>query len=873
MLELRDIKKVYELGKAKDKDYQQVVALNGVSIKFRESEFVSILGQSGCGKTTLLNIIGGLDKYTSGDLIINGKSTKNFSDKEWDTYRNHSVGFVFQSYNLIPHLTVLENVELALTLSGISAGDRRARAIEVLDRVGLKSKIKNKPSQLSGGQMQRVAIARALVNNPDVILADEPTGALDSKTSVQIMELLKEISKDKLIIMVTHNPDLAKKYSTRIIRLNDGELVGDTNPPTEDETTVTRTNKTTHKSMSFWSALKLSFKNLLTKKTRTILVSFAGSIGIIGIALILALSSGFQSYINKTQEDALSSYPITIEKSTTDTMALMMSFFTNKSDVSHESDAIYAGDTMSGIFEQASSQFANTNDIESFVKYLEEHKGELENYVSDIQYTYDMPMNVVDNNGWTVAPKSSALYDMILLYSCSYLSNKFNVNLTETSAKVYTLKRTSLTTQEGMGFLKVYLPSEKFNALVASGETTLTEEEIVSIISNAMKLPISNYKQYSFNCFNEMIDNNTLLTSQYELLGSRSKWATEANEAMLVLGENNEIDDYILYALGLITKDQMQEHMVNLFSDTKSPLSFAYNDVIGKKYKVLLDKDYFVFNASENKWEDVRNIADETVKNQKLAEVYASDTTGREVTIVGVVRLNEDSKSGQLKTGVVYTKKLTHALISDNNNSAVVKSGQTGVPTEISLTPASISFYATSFEAKNKITDFIEKYNSGVEEEARKITYSDYVGLMVNSVSTIINAISYILIGFVSVSLVVSSIMIGIITYISVLERIKEIGILRAVGASKKDIKRVFTAETFIIGLVAGVMGIAITLLLTIPVNIIIKHFTGIAGVASLPILGAVILIAISMLLTIIAGLIPAHIASKKDPVVALRSE
>lgn len=883
MLELKEISKIYEIGKKGDREYQQVEALKDVSLKFRESEFVSILGPSGCGKTTLLNIIGGLDKYTTGDLVINGKSTKEFNDKDWDTYRNHSIGFVFQSYNLIPHQTVLQNVEIALTLSGISKSERKSRAKEVLCRVGLDDKINAKPNQLSGGQMQRVAIARALVNNPDVILADEPTGALDSKTSVQIMELLKEISKEKLVIMVTHNPDLAEEYSTRIIKLSDGELVSDSMPVTE-EMVVTKQNNTTRKSMSFGSALNLSFKNLLTKKARTILVSFAGSIGIIGIALILALSTGFQAFINKTQEDTLSNYPITINQTNMDPLSMMMGMFTAQNNNSHEIDGIYASDTMSGLFEEATASL-QINDLKSFSEHLEANKSELEPYLSAIQYTYGLQMYITDTNGLNIAPKTRALYDMIMMYTSSYIYHDYKLSLTdEDKDRVYTLSKTAETTTSGMEFIKNSLDAVYYNELEANGTVQIPEDKLDETIYKAMKIRVASYKSMgnndinaqqamistSLSLFNEMIDNPTLIQSQYELLGTNSKWATEENEVMLVLNKDSEMDDFYMYILGLISESQMEEHMDGLFSEPKHQIKLDYNAVIGKEYKILTESDYWYDNAGT--WTSVKDKFGNITDNAKYQEILADNSKGKTVKIVGVVRLNENTESGQLATGIAYTGKLTQALLAHNNNSAVVQSTDANTPGEISTTPTSISFYASSFEAKEKIENFITNYNNSVEE-SKKIDYTDYVGIIMSSVSTIINAISYILIGFVSVSLVVSSIMIGIITYISVLERIKEIGILRAVGASKKDIKRVFTAETFIIGLASGLIGILVTLLLTIPINLIISSLTGISGVANLPWTSALILIGISMLLTIIAGLIPARIASKKDPVIALRSE
>ncbi len=909
MLELKKICKTYQT-----KDLK-VVALKGVGIKFRKSEFVSILGPSGCGKTTLLNIVGGLDKYTSGDLVINGKSTKLFTDRDWDSYRNHTIGFVFQSYNLIPHQTVLQNVELALTLSGVNSEERKKRAKEALIKVGLKDKINSKPNQLSGGQMQRVAIARALVNDPDVVLADEPTGALDSKTSVQVMDLLREIAKDKLVIMVTHNPSLAEEYSTRIIKLLDGELVDDSNPVAENpEGTVAETaeiaENTSKKkgrpkkaykktSMSFWTALTLSFKNLLTKKARTVLVAVAGSIGIFGIALILALSSGFQAYIDKTQEDTLSSYPITINRTNTDVMAMMMSIFTPTEQDEHGADAIYGGDTMSGLFEQAANQMSKLNDLEAFKAYIEEHKEELGDSVSAIQYTYELSLgassmsslmgggsttsllDVKLPNGSALKPDSSALYDLIILYSVVYLESEFPMNVTFASDK-FTIVVTDNATKkytpdEAKGFLHKYIDlakdsianadTKKLNAL--AGNVELTVSDFGAIISKVMGISINQYKSMDFGLFTEMIDNLPLLQSQYELLGENSKWATSANEVMLVLNKDAELDDYILYALGLYGEDQMEEHLRSLFTDEKSQIKIDFNSVLGKEMKVLLNTDYYV--DIDGTLTDIRTFktTDPTRYSQEFNKLMEDKNAGTTIKIAGVVRLKEDATSGSLSTGVCYTSALTNQLLEKYNNSQAVKDGKVS---EASLVPTSISFYASSFESKEIIENFINTYNDGVDE-SKQIEYTDYIGLIMSSVSTIISAISYVLIAFVSVSLVVSSIMIGIITYISVLERIKEIGILRAVGASKKDIKRVFTAETLIIGFASGLLGVAFAGLLTIPINIIIKSLAGIGGVAKLPILGAVILILISMGLTFIAGLIPAKIASKKDPVIALRSE
>lgn len=884
------------------KDYvmqdETVNALIDVSINFREREFVSILGHSGCGKTTLLNIIGGLDKYTSGDLIINNVSTKEYKDRDWDTYRNHRIGFVFQSYNLIPHLNVLENVELALTLSGIGKDERRQRATEVLEKVGLAGKLKSRPNQLSGGQMQRVAIARALVNDPDIILADEPTGALDSKTSVQIMEILKEVSKDKLIIMVTHNPELAEKYSSRIIRLKDGRLIDDSAPyenesvEQKDDSTELIENIVTAKKkkkdrtkMGFFTALSLSFKNLLTKKTRTFLVSFAGSIGIIGIALILSLSSGFQSYIKKTQEDTLSSYPISVNRSNTDAFALMQSFFDAKESEKHDNDGVYAGDTMSGIFEQASSQMANINDLDSFKAYIESHRDEIDPYVSAIQYTYELSLGANKSmfgmstggtseslvevklpDGASVKPDSSALFDMIMMYSCTYLEKEFLIDVTQ-SGETFEVALTADTKPTALPFLSRYISESKMAELNSTGHTTLSVNDFITIITNAIGFPIKNYRSVDFGLFTEMIENEKLLKGQYDLLNGH--WAEKTNEVMLVLNDKNELDDYLLYALGLISKTQMQEHMDNLFSENKVSLKIDYNDVINKEYRILLNCDYFV--DIDGTLTDIRTIkeSDPATYNTLYNALINNKNIGKTVKICGVVKLNEKSTAGPLNNGLCYQSGLTQELLEYYNSSqAVVQE----VTPAVSLTPSSINFYASSFEAKEGIEKFINNYNSKVEE-GKQIDYTDYIGLIMSSVGTIIKAITYVLIAFVSISLVVSSIMIGIITYISVLERIKEIGVLRSIGASKRDIKRVFVSESAMIGLVSGVLGILITLVLNIPINLIIKHFADLSGVASLPWLGGIILVVISVLLTFVAGLIPARIASKKDPVVALRTE
>ena len=908
MLELKKIKKVYET-----KDLK-VTALDNVSIKFRKNEFVSILGPSGCGKTTMLNIIGGLDKYTSGDLIINDKSTKDFKDRDWDVYRNHTVGFVFQSYNLIPHQTVLENVEIALTLSGISKAERKKRAVEALKKVGLKDKIKSKPNQLSGGQMQRVAIARALVNDPDIVLADEPTGALDSKTSVQVMELLKEISEEKLVVMVTHNPELAKEYSTRIITFLDGKLQEDSNPIIEDEVkedieseqvvmaeavqvaeTKPKKRKKKHSektTMSFFTALSLSMKNLLTKKARTALVSFAGSIGIIGIALILALSTGFQTYVNRVQEDTLSTNPITIEAQSidyTDIIASMMLDRGNKNE--NDGDAIYSNDSLSQMINSMGSGL-KANNLSKFYSYLKENYSEIEDYVSSIQYTYDVGLEFYDKNNANLQPSSTALYDVVMQYSLLYLQKETGLEVEEKVGGGYVVSKPA-NGEWNRTFLESYkdssvLMQELLNKLDADGVAELNDTQIASIIYVLMNIPIQGFQTYNMRIFSEMIDNVDLLKEQYDLVGTSSKWAdpTSSDEVMLVLDSNNSLDDYILYALGFVTKDEMKESLNNVLHDQDPTMKINYNNVIGKEFKVLSDIDYYVNigTESEPNYVDIReeyvNTIDygngQTVSNPTdeyytyYNQIISSDNV-KTIKITGIIRLKESATSGCLSTGIAYTSGLTNYMVEKNNNSKAVEGNFASVIEKDN--PQSISIYASSFDSKDVIEGFISEYNRKQENEEDKITYTNIIGMVMDGVSTIINAITYVLIAFVSISLVVSSIMIGIITYISVLERIKEIGILRSVGASKRDIKRVFTAETLIIGFVSGVLGILITLLLTIPINIILRAVTGIAISASLPVASAFILIGISMLLTFIAGLIPANIASKKDPVTCLRTE
>ncbi len=846
MLELKNIVKEYDTADEK------VVALKGVNMEFRKSEFVSILGPSGCGKTTLLNIIGGLDRYTSGDLIINGKSTADFTDKDWDTYRNHSVGFVFQSYNLIPHQTVVENVELALTLAGIGAKERRERAIAVLDKVGLKNKINARPNQLSGGQMQRVAIARALINDPEILLADEPTGALDSKTSVQIMELLKELSSERLIIMVTHNPELAEKYSTRIIRLLDGELVGDDKPLSDEEIisereaekvkpTVNKGRKKT--SMSFLTALSLSFRNLMTKKGRTILVSFAGSIGIIGIALILSLSSGFQTYINRVQADTLSNYPITVQDTYSDFTSVLSSGDASGKTEYPDSTEITANDSLKKMLESiADSQVKNN--LSDFKKWLDE-KDYDKNKINAIKYTYDLNLEIYGEN--YKGEKNSKLQSAVELV------------------------------------MQLMQGSTKTNPMLSTGMR---------------------------KAWSEAIDNEKLLKSQYELVGD-GRWMdfTADNEVMVVLDKYNRIPDYNLAALGLINENEILYPLLKAYygenkippyitkveDKDKSDGKFQVSDILGKEFSVCSPSAFYT------KWDSDGNYH-KSAKDVHSEDYYAAIANGKKVKVVGVIRPKEGSATGALDGTIIYNKYLTKALLDAVGNAEVVKAQKAAPETDVTSgkpfgeatdaagkkvsyesnmikfgyadesKPQTISIYPSTFENKKYVSDLIAEYNSDKSKED-KIAYTDYLDIMMSSITDIINAVSYVLIGFVSVSLIVSSIMIGIITYISVLERTKEIGVLRALGASKKDVARVFNAETLIIGLAAGIIGIGLTVLMDIPLSLIIYALADIKNVAVLPWQGGLILVAISMVLTLIAGLIPSRLASKKDPVIALRTE
>ena len=819
MLELKKIYKEYITG-----DFKQI-ALDKVNLNFRKNEFVSILGPSGSGKTTLLNIIGGLDNYTSGDLIINEVSTKDFKDNDWDIYRNHRVGFIFQNYNLIGHQSILSNVELALTLSGVGKSERRKKAILALKKVGLEKHINKNPNQLSGGQMQRVAIARALVNDPDILLADEPTGALDSTTSQQIMKLLKEVAKDKLVIMVTHNSELARAYSTRIIELRDGSIISDSNPyvgkvnTVEDE--IIRKNKTKKTHMSFKTALGLSFNNLKTKKGRTILTAFAGSIGIIGIALILSLSNGVNKYIERVEAETLSSYPLTIMEESADLTEVMGILASGKDkEINHDKDKIYSNTIMNKMFNSFVTKVSK-NDLKTFKKYLD-NNDEIGKYVNEIKYSYNIDLNIF---------------------------NTYNGELVKVNPS-------NLMSDLGM------------------------------INSNEMSSMYSSFGMGSNDVFVELMDNKENVLSQYDLIyGSYPK---KYDEVVLIVNSNNEISDYTLYALGLKEQKMLKEMMYNVMKGEEvddTNLEFSYEDICNIEFKLMINTD--LFTKEGNRYVDRSNDLN-----------YVNSILDKSVPlkVVGILRGNDDSVSYVSKTGGVgYTSKLTEYVIDNVKNSSIVHEQEnnkevnifTGSSFELGESyednlrklgvtsvdnPSSISIYSKDFEAKENVVRIIDEYNKETLEE-KKITYTDTIGLLINNVTTIVNIISYVLIAFVSISLVVSSIMIGIITYISVLERTKEIGILRSIGASKKDIARVFNAETFIIGLFAGCMGIIITLILNIPINVIINNLSGISGITKLPLVGSIMLIIISVLLTMLGGLIPSKIASNKEPVLALRTE
>ena len=883
MLTLSNIHKEYASGELR------VEALKGVSLSFRKNEFVAVLGPSGCGKTTLLNIIGGLDRYTQGDLIIKGRSTREYKDADWDSYRNHSVGFVFQSYNLIPHQTVLSNVELALTLGGVPAKERRRRAVQALERVGLGDQLNKKPNEMSGGQMQRVAIARALVNDPEILLADEPTGALDSETSVQIMDVLKEIASDRLVIMVTHNPELAAQYATRTIRLLDGRVTDDTMPFDGQDDMAQPPARTGATSMHFGTALHLSLNNLMTKKGRTFMVALAGSIGIIGIALILSLSNGVNEYIKSVEEDTLAQYPLTIESETMNQSALLTAMMSASSgkDIPHEEGRVYSSNVMGDLMSAMVSE-VNENDLPSFKAYLDGSQ-EIADLTSSIAYEYGSTLRIYNRNavGGVQQVQPSTVIDTMT--NSSMMSNA--------------------------------------NALVS-----------MSSMSSLSQMT----SMYNMNVFFELTGANNQRHGNYELLAGHMP--QKYDELLLVVGEDDDISDTTLYTLGLRDQSEVQQLFMTLLTGSTvqtETISYSYDDLLNLTFTLVLPGNLYQ-EQGDGIYADISG--DEAAMSQTLDQ-------GVTLHIAGIARSSSNSMiSSMMAGGVGYTHELVEYVVSANNETPAVKAQRAhpdtdiftginfsgGVDMEPSMemldtylnslpqeqqtalramigmmseerilsmmraemakqktdatyegnlaklnatnldTPTQIKIYPIDFESKQRIVDLIEQYNAQMQaagHEEGVIRYTDYVGSLMSSVTTIVDTISYVLIAFVSISLVVSSIMIGIITYISVLERTKEIGILRAMGASKGDVSRVFTAETLIIGLVAGFLGVLVTWLLTFPINALIHHLTQINAAAILPGGAAAILVAISMLLTILAGAIPSRMAAKKDPVVALRTE
>lgn len=912
MLQIQNICKKYVTG-----DLVQT-ALDNVSLNLRDNEFVAILGPSGSGKTTMLNIIGGLDRYDSGDLIINGISTKRYKDRDWDSYRNHTIGFVFQSYNLIPHQSVLSNVELALTISGISRSERRKRAKEALEKVGLGNQLHKRPNQMSGGQMQRVAIARALVNNPDILLADEPTGALDSETSVQVMELLKEVAKDRLVVMVTHNPELANEYATRIVRVKDGHIVDDTDPYEIEQKLEEPQHKNMGKaSMSILTALALSFNNLRTKKGRTFLTAFAGSIGIIGIALILSFSNGVNTYITDIQKSTMTSYPISIEAQTIDLTSIMQKGQSSMkdSDVTHELDGVYSNGTDIEMASSITTSFTKNN-LTEFKKYLDNPDSEIRKHIREngIVYSYNTKFDVFtyDSEGTFVNTDGSTLKSSSQTSATNMMADMSNDN-----------GMTMMTGSTGK--------TNNFTELLPGSDSASVSQAV---------------------------------TDAYDVL--YGNWPSSYDEAVLVMNKNNEISSAVLYQLGILPTSEYKEIMKRIDAGeevTMDTEKISYEDICNKEYYLLPASDMYVKDDNGN-YKSI--VSDNASLKDKAAD-------GIKLKISGIVRQNDDNDNALINKAVGYTKALTDYLMDYADKSEVVKAQREnkdinitngmafspaddaakiadartyltnlGVSDKASMfknmmqmvyadnqqmytqlmamgeaqqaamldsylenpddstllsiynsyistgnyddnmdsfgvisedAPSAINIYVDSFEAKDAVSDCIKKYNEGASEDD-KISYTDYVGLLMNSVTTIINVITYVLIAFVAVSLIVSSIMIGIITYISVLERTKEIGILRAIGASKRNISQVFNAETFIIGFCSGIIGIAITLLLLIPCNSIIHAVTDSTAVnAALPPVSAVVLIILSMVLTFIGGLIPAKNAAKKDPVTALRTE
>lgn len=878
MLKLKNIKKNYKT------DFGDVEALKGITLNFRKSEFVSILGPSGCGKTTLLNIIGGLDRYTSGDLLINGKSTEDFNDRDWDNYRNHSVGFVFQSYNLIPHLTVFENVELALTLSGVKKEKRNKMVKDALEKVGLADKLKVKPNQLSGGQMQRVAIARALVNNPEILLADEPTGALDTKTSIQVLDLLKEIAKERLVIMVTHNPDLAKTYSTRIISLLDGNVISDSNPyEGAKESKQEKVEKKKKTSMSFLTALSLSLKNLLTKKGRTFLVAFAGSIGIIGIATILAISSGFKKYIKNVEEDTLSTYPLTIyEKETNMSSSLEMIMGKNNNKENRNDGKIYSNNIF---FELMSSVISgtHTNNLEAFDAYLRENEELLGKYVSSIERHYGITVDVYANdlnNIFKVNP-SSVFDDAFKKAGMSGMTSGFtsSMNIWSQMLSNKDLVKSQYDLLIGSWpkeYNEILLVVDKNNeipdyALFALGLKPQEElDEILKAVKEGRK-PNIKESSYMFSDLLNLTFKLVLKADLYEQNKSGSGYELMENDQEYMKKLLSQCVDLKVTGIIRPNEDAVAQSIRGVVCYDSSLIEYIINETNSKEIvkKQLANPKVDVFTNLPFMSEDltmeslnqlIESIPDETQKAQIKKSIEEAKANGySDEMIISFIRTNLDkilSYSG-ITIGT-YEGNLTKLGVGSFDK------------------PKAINIYPLNFSSKDEIVRIIEEYNKKVTSEGRTdlvIEYTDYIGILMSSISDVIDAVSYVLFAFVAISLVVSSIMIGIITYISVLERIKEIGVLRSVGASKLDISRVFNAETIIIGFSSGVLGILITLLLLIPINIIIGNLANIHNVAKLPVEGAFILIAISVVLSVIAGLIPAITAARKNPVEALRSE
>ena len=870
MLKLENIKKDYITGDT------AVHALKGVSVEFRKSEFVSILGQSGCGKTTLLNIIGGLDRYTSGELYIGGRATSDFRDRDWDNYRNHSVGFIFQSYNLIPHQSVLSNVELALTLTGVPRAERRRRAAEALEKVGLADQLNKKPNEMSGGQMQRVAIARALVNDPEILLADEPTGALDSETSVQIMELLKEISKDRLVIMVTHNPELAKQYSTRIIRLLDGNITDDTMPYSGDEEEKTEKKSGRRPSMSFLTALSLSLNNLMTKKARTFLTAFAGSIGIIGIALILSLSNGVNAYIARVEQETLSSYPITIEQAGMDVSQLVSDLMgKNEPNGDREDGRIYSNNVMTEMMSTMVNGIS-ANNLSELKKHIEKNADFSDNS-SEIEYKYSTVMNIYDEKGSRVNPNT--VFSTVFPESQSSGSGNMQMSSSFSNTEVWTrlfenkefLKKQYDVIAGRMPekYNEIVLAVDKNNqisdyALYSLGLKDSAElEEMMKKAQAGEKIEPTAEVSYSYDDILGL-KFKLLCNTDYFEKNADGTWSDKTEDSLYVSSRLSSAAEDIT-VVGIIRPadssvanqtsgfvgypESLMEHLINKVNDSE----------IVKAQKAEPEKDVFTGRPFET---DADNMTYEQLT------AYIATLPEKEQAEYNAY-INQMTAAG--KTEEQITEQFKAAIKQKNNNSTY--DGNLKLMGVSSLDePSVINIYPKDFEAKEKISDLITEYNKGVKD-TEKITYTDYIGLMLSSVTTIINAISYILIAFISISLIASSIMIGIITYISVLERTKEIGVLRAMGASKKDVSRVFNAETLIVGFAAGAIGILITLLLLIPINAVIAAVTVISGLAVLPFAGGAALVIISMLLTLISGLFPSRVAAKKDPVTALRSE